>query len=798
MGYSAEPFLRRIGSLLLAVGVWCAMLATHSASGQSQTTFTISGTITDAQGGETIVGAAIWVPEIDIGTVSNQYGFYSLTLPNDSLAITISHVAFQTRIILHRLTADLRLDIVLEPAVLELDAVEVVSIGESNVQQLQMSLVNLPIRQVQAIPALLGEVDILKVIQLLPGVQSGGDGTTGLYVRGGGPDQNLFLLDGTQIYNPSHIFGFLSTFNGDAIKDVRLLKGGFPARYGGRLSSVVDVTMKEGDLKQRRGTAAIGLLSSRFSVEGPIKKDKASFLLAARRSYADLLMRPFMKRKEIFGYYFYDVNAKTNVVLSPRNRLYLSAFTGHDRAFFRYRDETFEGDLSRSRQSLAWRNLVSSFRWNHIVNPRLFVNTVFGYTRYRLQIGADLTESTYYYESTYLSGIQDWHGRVDVEFMSRGRHYVRFGAGATRHDFVTGALTERHEDEGQVPVDTVFTPNWNIKANQLHLYAEDEIRLSGRLKLNAGLHASGFGVENKRYFSLQPRISLWLGLGPATSLKASYASMHQYIHLLATARGLSLPTDLWVPSTDIVQPQQSSQVAVGVAQSTYGGRLEVSLEGFYKSMDHLIDYKEGANYVNAAFSSWQDKVVAGRGTSYGGELFIQKKSGRTTGWMGYTLSWATRKFAELNAGQSFPYRYDRRHDVSLVMTHQLRRSVRVGLNWLYGTGQALTLPVGQQISDYSAYSHLTFPGILNWQNHPVLSAHNGVRMPAYHRLDLAVHFTKQLRWASQQISVGIYNAYNRRNPFSLTAEFEFDRNDFVYKKFSLLPVVPSFTYQLSF
>lgn len=798
---------RRVGMSSTARVLWAALSAAltlpnaSAAMQQQQDAFTVSGTITDAEGGETVIGAAIWVPALEIGTVSNQYGFFSLTLPADSLTFVVSHVAYQTHVLSHMLIEDARIDIVLLPIVVELDEVEVVSTGESQVQQLQMSLVNLPIRQIQAIPALLGEVDILKVIQLLPGVQSGGDGTTGLYVRGGGPDQNLFLLDGTQIYNPSHIFGFLSTFNGEAIKDVRLLKGGFPARYGGRLSSVVDVTMKEGNMKKHTGTAAIGLLSSRFSLEGPIKKDKASFLLAARRSYADLLMRPFMKKDQVFGYYFYDINAKTNVILSPRNRLYLSAYTGHDRAFFRLKEEEFLGGVSRSRQSLAWRNLVSSFRWNHVFSPRLFVNTVVGYTRYRLKISADLTDPDYFYESSYLSGIQDWHARVDFEYMSSGRHYVRFGAGGVRHSFVTGALTEKYEhlnDPAEAPVDTVFTPDWQIKANQVHFYVEDEIRLSSKVKINAGIHASGFDVNKHQYFSVQPRVSVWLGIGPSSSFKASFANMRQYIHLLATARGLSLPTDLWVPATGNVRPQQSSQFALGFAQSLFRGRLDLSLEGFYKRMNYLIDYKEGANYVDAAFTSWQDKVVSGMGTSYGGEVFIQKKSGRTSGWLGYTLSWAHRTFDELNFGETFPYRYDHRHDLSLVLTHQLRRSVKVGVNWIYGTGQALTLPVGQQISDYGGHSILGLSGLHGWENHPVLSSRNAIRMPSYHRLDLAVHFSKRLRWADQQISVGVYNAYSRRNPFSMTAEFNRSSGDYTYKKFSLLPAIPSFTYQLTF
>lgn len=768
-----------------------------SVRAQLQTdTYTVSGTVVDAQNGESLVGATIFVPKLAVGSTTNQYGFFSLSLPADSVTLVFGHLGYEPVTLTRMLNADLRLDVTLEPSVLFLDEVAVVAAAsESSVQETQMSQVKLPISQIEALPALLGEVDILKVVQLLPGVQSGVEGTTGIYVRGGGPDQNLFLLDGTQIYNPSHIFGFLSTFNGDAIKDVSLLKGGFPARYGGRLSSVVDLTMKEGNLKHFEGTASIGLLSSRFTLEGPIKRDKASFLIAARRSYADLLARPFMAtRDETFGYYFYDFNAKGNIILSGRDRIYISSYAGHDRAYFKFQSQ---GQPAYD-DALGWRNWVTTLRWNRVLGPRLFANTIIGYTRYRLQNKSEEVHGREYYETAYISGIQDLHARIDLEYITGTRHYMRFGVGGILHDFLTGALTERYDFGTEPAVDTTYTPNRITKAAEFQAYFEDELRLSQRVKVNAGVHASGFLVEGEQYMSVQPRLSLWFGLDDRSSFKASMATMRQYIHLLATTRGLSLPTDLWVPATDRVSPQRAFQVAVGYARTLWQDRFDLTLEGFYKRMNDLIEYTEGASYLNAAFGSWEDKVTSGKGVSYGGEVLIQKKSGRTTGWIGYTLSRSEREFESLNQGRVFPYRYDRRHDISLVVSHRLRPSLDLSATWVYGTGQAITLPVGQLVIENDEFSDDFWNPRDQWRYRDVLSDRNAVRMPAYHRLDLSIRWHKQRGWADRTLSLGVYNAYSRRNAFSVYADTNSQTGDVQFKKISVLPIVPSIVYQLKF
>lgn len=760
-------------------------------------TYTVSGIVADAQDGESLVGATIFVPALGIGSTTNQYGFFSLSLPADSVTLVFGHLGYEPVTLTRILTADLRLDVTLEPSTLFLDEVAVVATaGESSVQETQMSQVKLPISQIEALPALLGEVDILKVVQLLPGVQSGVEGTTGIYVRGGGPDQNLFLLDGTQIYNPSHIFGFLSTFNGDAIKDVSLLKGGFPARYGGRLSSVVDLTMKEGNLKHFEGTASIGLLSSRVTVEGPIKRDKASFLIAARRSYADLLARPIMAAASdnIFGYYFYDFNAKGNIIVSGRDRIYISSYAGHDRAYFKYQSQ---GEPSYD-DALGWRNWVTTLRWNRLFGPRLFANTIIGYTRYRLQSKSEEVFGREYYETAYISGIQDIHARIDLEYTTGTRHYMRFGVGGILHDFLTGALTERYDFGTEPAVDTTYTPNSVTKATEFQAYFEDEMRLSQRVKVNAGVHASGFLVDGEQYMSVQPRLSLWFGLDDRSSLKASLATMQQYVHLLATTRGLSLPTDLWVPATDRVAPQRAFQVAVGYARTLWQDRFDLTLEGFYKRMNDLIEYTEGASYLNAAFGNWEDKVTSGKGVSYGGEVLIQKKSGRTTGWVGYTLSRSDREFESLNQGRVFPYRYDRRHDVSLVVSHRLRPTLDLSATWVYGTGQAITLPVGQLVIANDEFADDFWNPRDRWRYRDVLSDRNAVRMPAYHRLDLSIRWHKQRTRTDRTLSLGVYNAYSRRNAFSVYADRDWRTGVVQFKKISLLPIVPSIVYQLKF
>jgi len=775
--------------------VTIALLCVHLAFAQ-QNQITVSGTVTDSETGELVVGAALYVADQQTGAITNQYGFYTLTIVGDSVSMVVSHVAYNPQVLNYSSEENIVLNISLIPATLELGELEVTVFAESVLQSTQMSGISIPIQDIENLPTLLGETDVLRILQLIPGVQSGVEGSTGLYVRGGGPDQNLYLLDGTPIYNPSHLFGFLGTFNSDAIKDVRLLKGGFPARYGGRLSSVIDLTMKEGNMKRLEGTGAIGLLASRVTIEGPIKRDRASFLVSARRSYADLLMRPFIDSDEDFGYHFYDINIKTNAILSPNNRIYLSGYAGRDRILSAY-EYSDGGDESQ----LSWRNVATTIRWSHIFGARSFSNVLIGYTNYSLlssnnsRFGSN--ENRFIYEDSFQTGIRDLHARGDFEFVPNGRHSIRFGMSGLFQSFLTGAYEEIFR-EGQSITDSTRSPNRRTYGRQAQVYVEDDWKISSQIRLSTGFHASSFWIDGTSYFSIEPRISTLYRWNPTLSVKASVAFMQQYIHLLATSSGLSLPTDLWVPSTSRVKPQQSWQVAGGIVKLFSESMYELSIEGYYKGMENLIEYAEGADYFDATYGSWEDRVESGRGVAYGAELFFQKKSGKTTGWIGYTLSSSRRQFDNLNRGEWFPYRYDRRHDAALVISHQLTPRIDFSASWIYGTGQSLTLPVGDLLSE-DAYNQSAFP----WGRSPFLgiysvySSRNEYRMPAYHRLDLGVRFHRRGSRFHRVLSIGTYNTYSRRNALSIYRS----QNDFgepVFKKLSIFPIIPAISYQLSF
>jgi len=779
----------------------CAILCSIPTGFAQQNPITVSGTVIDSETGELVVGVALYVAEQQTGATTNQYGYYSLTILGDSVRMLVSHIAYSSQLLTFSSQEDVVLDLSLIPATLGLEEVEVTATAESILQSTQMSGITIPLQDIQNLPTILGETDVLRILQLMPGIQSGVEGSTGLYVRGGGPDQNLYLLDGTPIYNPSHLFGFLGTFNSDAIKDVRLLKGGFPARYGGRLSSVIDLTMKEGNMKRFAGTAAIGLLASRVTLEGPIQRDQSSFLISGRRSYADLLIRPFLDQsEEDVGYHFYDLNVKTNAILSSRDRIYLSGYAGADRFFskFYYNGEEDNFDVAH----LGWSNVASTLRWNHIFGARMFSNVLIGYTNYSLLLTNDSqygsNEERYEYQNSFESGIRDLHAHADVEFIANRNHSIRFGASGILHSFLTGAFEGIYRVEDAIE-DSVASPNRRSYGRQVQAYIEDDWRLSSQLRFNVGVHVSSFWIDGKNYFSIEPRLSALLRVSSQTSLKASVVRMQQYIHLLSTTSGLSLPTDLWVPATSRVRPQQSWQIAAGLVRLFANGNYEISLEGYYKWMDDLIEYREGANYFDAAFGNWEDRVESGRGLGYGGELFFQKKRGKTTGWIGYTLSWSRRKFAEINHGNWFPYRYDRRHDVALVISHEYSPTIDFSISWVYGTGQSVTLPVGEILTEDPYYSRVAFP----WSRQQSLeifsiqSSRNGARISPYHRLDLGVRFHRRGARFSRILSFGFYNTYNRKNAFSIFRDRN-DNGERVFKKLSILPIIPAVNYQISF
>ncbi|MDR1338674.1 MAG: TonB-dependent receptor [Prevotellaceae bacterium] len=781
-------------------------------AGKQGRKYTVSGYMRDSLTTESLIGATVHIRAASLGTSSNQYGFYSLTLPAGEVELVYSHVGYTVKTHSFTLGRDTVIDVGMSGA-LWLDEVEITAVKSEQIHdRTQMSVLNIPVSQVKSIPAFLGETDILKVLQLMPGIQSGGEGSSGLYVRGGGPDQNLILLDGVPVYNASHLFGFFSVFNADAINNIELLKGAFPARHGGRISSVVDISMKEGNSQHFHGEGSIGIVSSKLTLEGPIIKDRTSFIVSGRRTYIDLLARPFIKSlnedsdTEVSpGYYFYDLTAKVNHRISSKDRIYLSAYMGDDKFSVETEDksDSYYSSRSRSRGGLKWGNITGAFRWNHVFTSRLFGNTTLTYSRYRMDIFTKLWrtepgENERYYGMDYRSGIEDWSGRIAFDYLPSPNHYVRFGGSAIYHAFNPGAIGVTAE---VIPV--------NFGGDKIHtgeytLYVEDDIRLNDRLKANIGLHWSAFGVRGQFYNALQPRISARYLLADGLSAKASYSRMAQYIHLL-TNSNLGMPTDLWVPTTNMLHPQLSSQVAAGIAHN-FRGAYELSLEGYYKTMENVIEYREGASVFDV-HSQWEDKVLQGEGSSYGLELFAQKKTGAFTGWIGYTLSWSDRRFDELNQGRRFNYKYDRRHDLSLVAVRRFGKRVEMSGTWVFGSGNCITVPVG--------IYHVSNP--VNPGDSQVevteYGERNGYRMAPYHRLDLSISLIRKKRWGERRWVFSVYNVYNRRNPYYIDIEEKTryagdpyssaygeggSLKQYRYRQISLFPIIPSVSYQFKF
>ena len=774
--------------------------------------FTISGYLKDSETGESLIGATIIHAKTSSGSSANTHGFYSLTLPKDSVVLLYSYVGYQPTSIRIFLKRDTVININLQSATLLNEVIVSSTKADAIHETTKMSALTLPVEQIKALPAFMGETDILKVLQLMPGVQSGNEGSTGLYVRGGGPDQNLMLLDGVPIYNASHLFGFFSVFNADAINHVELIKGGFPARYGGRLSSVIDINMKEGSMKKIKGEGSIGLISAKVTVEGPIIKDKTSFIVSARRTYIDVLAQPIIRTqarrqgtKANGGYYFYDFNLKLNHIINPNNRLFFSTYLGNDKAYAKSKDKYVRDTIFTKVNddfSLKWGNVITAARWNHVFGPKVFSNFTTTYSRYLFDISQknetisstpNLPAESMFSGIQYHSGIRDWAAKMDFDYLPSPNHFIRFGVNNIWHEFSPGVLAFRSSEEGDTTIGAKVT-----KAYEAAVYIEDDWKIGSRLKLNAGLHASAFSVENQLYYSAQPRISSRLLLTDDFSFKASYSSMTQFIHLLTNV-GIGLPTDLWVPATARIKPQQANQVAIGFAK-TYKSQYEFSLEGYYKKMTNLIEYKDGASYLEIE-GDWQDKVATnGHGKSYGMEVLVQKKTGTVTGWIGYTLSKAVRQFDELNFGKEYPYKYDRRHDISLAMTHEWNKRRDFSMVWVFGTGNSITLP----IATYGVASSMD--SRISYGNNEVTyyGDRNSYRMRSYHRLDLSFSWWKDKKWGQRKWTVGVYNAYNRLNPFFVNLEEDHGRfggGGFVRKRFiqySLFPVIPSITYSFKF
>lgn len=765
------------------------LLALAGAAPLCAQNITISGYISEKSSGERLLGAVVVAPDKNIGTTSNTYGFYSLTIPDTSAEITlrISYIGYEPLVKKVQAEKNVKLDIELQQSN-TLNEVVITSQKDALQTKTQMSSIDLPMQTIKSLPAFLGETDIMKAIQLLPGIQAGSEGSSGLYVRGGGTDQNLILLDGVPVYNASHLFGFFSVFNADAIRNVEVIKGGFPARYGGRLSSVIDINMKEGDKYKLRGEGSIGIVASKLTLEGPIQKGKSSFMISGRRTYIDFITRPIIKAQTggvTTGYYFYDLNGKVNFRLGKKDHLYLSGYFGNDKFYARDKQQSDFSNYENN-TSLKWGNATAVARWNHEFSSKLFGNLTTYYSRYLFDIFNEdkssqvINNDQSIYRVRYFSGIEDIAGKYDFDFIPHSSHFIKAGVGFINHTYSPGALQTKVTSTTD-NMDTTFGSS-KIVTNEIDAYIEDDVRITSKLKANIGVHWTGFMVKDNFYNAIQPRVALRYLITDELSAKASYVQMNQFIHLL-TNSSIGLPTDLWVPVTDKLPMQVAYQAAAGLAY-THSTGIEVSVEGYYKTMKNVIEYREGANFINSA-NDWEDKVTVGKGKSYGGELFLQKKKGKFTGMLGYTLSWTKRQFADLNEGREFPYRYDRRHDFKVAGVYNLTDRIEVSAEWVYGSGNAITLPIGVYQT----------PG--TGGNTIIYGDRNGYRMPSYHRGDVSIKFTKERKRFERAWVIGVYNVYNRRNPFYITTSENRNGNT-TFKQLSLFPIIPSISYQFKF
>lgn len=772
---------------------------------QARKKYTISGYIKEEGSQELLIGVNVYLPGTSIGTVTNTYGFYSISLPaSDSLTLVASFVGYKPVVITRSLSENVELNINLNP---NIELGEVVITAEQNRKEsesAQMSTINIPVQQIKSIPSLLGEKDVLKVIQLMPGVQKGGEGTSGFYVRGGSPDQNLIILDDAIVYNATHLFGFFSLFNGDALKSVELTKGGFPARYGGRLSSVLEMNMKEGNKQEWHGEAGIGLITSRFMIEGPLKKDKSSILVSGRRTYADLIALPFMGKEKIW-YNFYDLNAKINYDFGRKNRLYLSGYFGRDKFTHKYEDEQRDMNYqvignSIKKTSLYYGNATATLRWNHLYNDKLFSNTSIVYSKYWFGVTGeeDHPYENKNYKAEYLSGIQDLSFKHDVDYLPGPAHSVKAGLMFTRHLYEPRVMFSFQKN------DSVQLKQTSV-GYEIAAYAEDTYTPFERLKINAGIRLSAFRAKQSNYVNLEPRISSALRLTENFAVKASYAEMNQYIHLISNT-GVGLPTDLWVPATDMVKPQNSKQVAAGMVLDVLEKSTTFSVEGYYKKMNNIISYKEGSSFIDiddldvTTEFKWENNITSGKGKSYGLEFLLHRKVGKLTGWVGYTLSWTKFQFDSLNFGKEYFAKYDRRHDISIVAIYNPSPKITLSATWVYGTGNAITLPK----SSYVAHEHNIDYSWSYYDMHYVktFGQKNSFRMEPYHRLDIGIQFHKVRKKYTRTWEISFYNAYNRANPFyyyiSGNSDPETNVTERKLKKVTIFPIIPSVTYSIKF
>ena len=765
--------------------------------GYSQTS-TVSGYIRDAESGETLFGATCYVPGLQTGGISNQYGFYSLTLPDGLHKIDFSFIGYETKTIQVELQSNQVLNISLNEDIQSLN--EVVVSGtrkDQNVEGIAMSREKIPVQMVKKLPSFMGEVDVLKTITLLPGIQNGGEGSSGLYVRGGGPDENLLILDEAPVYNASHLMGFFSVFNSDAIKDIEVYKGGIPAQYGGKASSVIDIRMKDGNINRFHGQAGIGNISSRLTLEGPIIKEKWSFIVSGRRTYADVLGRIIgIEELQENQLYFYDLNLKTNIRFSDSDRLFISAYTGDD--YFQLGESIY----------MKWGNLTTTARWNHIFGNRLFSNTSLIYSKYGYNLGVPGNSADQF---DWNSKIEDINFKEDFTWYLNASNKLNFGINIIKHNFNPGKI-----DAGE---NSFFRPLALTEYNAVNgaLYASNEQKIGPLLSVQYGMRLSVFQqigegkvreyqnpeapdadeIINEKaygkwekigspYVYPEPRVSFKLTTGSTSSVKASYNRMVQNVHLISNTNSPT-PLDIWLPTSKYIKPLISDQVAAGYFRNFGGNAFETSVEVYYKDTKNVLDYKDGAQlFLN---EDLETELLTGNGYACGLEFLLKKQEGNVTGWLGYTLAKAMRKIPGINEGRAYPSTYDRTHDVSLILNYDLNRQLSLSTNWVYSTGNPVTYPVAK----YEVQGNTLF----------YYSDRNSNRIPDYHRLDFSVTWNpkkNETRKVKRSLNMSLYNVYARRNAYSVYFR-QNENNPSVTEAMRLSIIgtmIPSVTYNINF
>lgn len=770
--------------------ILCILLAGGSLTAAAQQKVTIGGTIKSRSDGETLIGATVKADTV-AGTMTNEYGFYSLTVPTGSHRIEITSVGLQTQSFTINVTRDTTINVALEEGGSTLNEVTITeSTGGRSLSSAQTSVEKLSIKEIEHIPVLFGEKDVMKAIQLLPGIKSAGDGSSGMFVRGGAADQNLILLDEAPVYNASHLLGFFSTFNSDALKDITVYKGGMPAQYGGRLSSVLDIKMNDGNNQDFDVSGGVGLISAKLNVEGPLQKDKSSFLITGRRTYADVFLKLSDEYKDN-SLYFYDLNAKVNYTLGEKDRLYLSGYFGKDKLSASFGEGQGFG--------LDWGNATGTMRWNHIFNNNLFSNTSLIFSNYNYKISI----KTGAYDFNIFSQIMDFNLKEELQWFPNNRNSIRVGFNSIFHTIRPGEVSSGN-DATLTSTSLQRRYSWENA-----VYASNNWKATDNLNISYGLRLSAFTVLGKgdyynldmnglvtdtmqyksgevvkTYMNLEPRLSFSWQFNKQSSVKASYVRNTQNLHLISNSTSSS-PTDKWVASTNIIKPEISDQVSLGYYRNLDGNKYELTIEGYYKTMQHQIDYRDGAN-VYSSSNAIESELLFGQGRSYGLEFLLKKKTGRLSGWISYTLSKTEKQIDGINNNNWYNARQDRTHDIAIVASYELSKKWVLSANWVYYTGDAITFPAGKyQVDGQTTYYY---------------TQRNAYRMPSYHRLDLgATCKLKQTKKWSHELAFSVYNAYGRENAYTIFfRDNEDDPNKTEAVKVALFKFIPSISYNFKF